>query len=132
MGKLTLYDENAKVLGHKNISHRDWFDENDREIQSLLEDKNCLHQKVLSATGTSRKSLLLLLKQKKYHLQRRLKQMKNSWWINLSRDIQSAFDTNDSKNMYASVKQTLALVSLLYHRSYLKINQPSARIQLKF
>ena len=31
--------------------------------------------------------------------------MKNSWWLNLSRDIQSAFDTNDSKNMYAFIKQ---------------------------
>jgi len=31
--------------------------------------------------------------------------MRNRWWLNLSRDIQNAFDRNDSKNMYALMKQ---------------------------
>ena len=36
---------------------RDWFDENDRQISKLLEDKNKLHQEYLSASDKDRESL---------------------------------------------------------------------------
>ena len=89
----------------KKGKHHDWFDENDSEIQKLLDDKNSLHHKILASSGSYKASLVLLWKEKKHLLQKKLRQMKNRWWDNLSTDIQSAFDRNDSKNMYALMKQ---------------------------
>ena len=42
--KTTLHSAALKVLGPDTRNHLDWFDENDAEIQTLLEEKRQLHQ----------------------------------------------------------------------------------------
>ena len=34
----------ATTLGHPSRKHQDWFDENDDEIESLLEEKHRMHK----------------------------------------------------------------------------------------
>ena len=48
LSKENMLDNTAKdVIGIKRRKHRDWFDENDVEIQCLLKKKQQLHNKTL-------------------------------------------------------------------------------------
>ena len=44
-------------------------------------------------------------KEHKATLQRELRKMKNEWWSNISREVQSAFDRKDTKNLYTLLRQ---------------------------
>ena len=49
--KDTLQKTTAEVAGFSSRKNKDWFDENDEEIQQLLQDKRSCHQRVLSNPG---------------------------------------------------------------------------------
>ena len=40
----TVHSSASTTLGHPSRKHQDWFDENDDEIQTLLEEKHRLHK----------------------------------------------------------------------------------------
>jgi len=46
--KTTLQDTTAKVAGHATGKNRDWFDENDAEIQDLLQKKCSCYETFLA------------------------------------------------------------------------------------
>ena len=39
-----VYSSAATIIGHPSRKHQDWFDENDEEIKSLLEENRRLHK----------------------------------------------------------------------------------------
>ena len=39
-----VHSSAATNIGHPSRKHQDWFDENDKEIKLLLEEKHCLHK----------------------------------------------------------------------------------------
>ena len=48
----TVHASAMDSLGPVSRKHRDWFDENDEEIQGLLEDKHQKHKAYLSDTSS--------------------------------------------------------------------------------
>ena len=103
--KSHVYNIGVEVLGLRKIKHRDWFDENDQEISSLLEAKNTLHVKHLNASGSDRVMLEQSLKEAKSSLQRKIRQIKNQWWSTISTNIQKAYNRKDSKTLYQLISK---------------------------
>ena len=48
------FDIGVDVLGLKKIKHRDWFNDNSVEINSLLDEKQKLHQKLVNCSKRER------------------------------------------------------------------------------
>ena len=46
--KTILQETKAEVVGLSTRKHQDWFDEADKEIRELLEDKNSCHNRLLA------------------------------------------------------------------------------------
>ena len=42
--KSAIMKTSAEVLGYTKIKNKDWFDENDKEIQDMLTEKRDVHQ----------------------------------------------------------------------------------------
>ena len=103
--KTTMYDTGLEVLGTKENKHRDWFDENSVLISNLIEEKNLSYDKLLSSSSSPTQSAKEDFKKVKGKLQRELRQIKNSWWSDLSAEIQSDFDRKDSKAFFTKIKK---------------------------
>ena len=100
-----IYSAGVEVLGLKKTVHRDWFDENDQEIMNLLETKKTLYNTLLNDNLKNRSIVEKKYKEHKANLQRELRRMKNEWWSNISREVQSAYDRKDTKELYSLLRQ---------------------------
>ena len=100
--KTTILQTSADVLGFSKRKNQDWFDANDEEIQALLETKRSAHQAQMALPNCP-------LKKKAFrcacnNLQRKLRDAKNTWWSELSREIQLYADTGNYRKFYESLK----------------------------
>ena len=53
-----VYETSVYTLGHTTRKHQDWFDENDAEISSLLEERRSAHDAFLVPTDKKPKTAL--------------------------------------------------------------------------
>ena len=62
-----VHSSAAATLGHPSRKHQDWFDENDKEIKLLLEEKHCLtrHIKMILALYQRRLPTTIFVRQSK-------------------------------------------------------------------
>ena len=100
-----VYASGVEILGLKKAIHRDWFDDNDQEIQDLLQTKKVLFDTLLNDNVKNRSAVEKKYKEHKATLQRELRKMKNEWWSNMSREVQSAYDRKDIKDLYTLLRQ---------------------------
>lgn len=103
--KTTVYDTGLAVVGTKENKHRDWFDENNVLINNLIEEKRKSHEKLLGSSSSSLESAKEDFKKAKSKLQCELRQIKNTWWADLSAEIQQDFDKKDSKAFFSKIKK---------------------------
>ena len=75
--------------------HGDWFNDNSVEINSLLDEKRKVHQKLLNCTDRERVRLKIEYRNVRRNVQLRIRQIKNQWWLDLSAEVQSAYDRKD-------------------------------------
>ena len=82
--------------------HQDWFDENDKEIQGLLEEKHQKHKAYLRNTSSvsSKTAYSNICKT----VQTRLRDMQDSWLRKKADEIQSCADRKDMKKFYDALK----------------------------
>ena len=100
--KTTILHTSADVLGFSKRKNQDWFDVNDEEILALLDIKRSAHQAHMALPHCP-------LKKKAFrcacnNLQRKLRDVKNTWWSELSREIQLYADTGNYRKFYESLK----------------------------
>ena len=100
-----VYSVGEDLLGFRQKKHKDWFDENDQNINALLLEKQHLYEKVLNASHRNKASAEKAYKEHKAILQRELRRMKNDWWANMSAQVQAASDRKDAKTMYGLLNQ---------------------------
>ena len=100
-----VYATGVEILGLKKAVHRDWFDDNDQEIKDLLQTKKILCDTLLNENLKNRSAVEKKFKEHKATLQRELRKMKNEWWSNISREVQSAYDGKDTKDLYTLLRQ---------------------------
>ena len=99
----TIREAAKETIGLKKRKHRDWFDENDTEIRTLLSEKNPAHN--ASLRNPSSVPLRNRFKELRAHVQRELRRIEDGWWVQLAEEIQSHADTNDMHNFYSSLKR---------------------------
>jgi len=99
-GRVTAAAE--EVLGLSRRKHRDWFDENRRDIKDLLDAKNNAHNSYLrdpTNVAARRK-----WQNSRAEAQRTLRLMEDAWWAERAREIQSLAEQNDMHSFYSSIK----------------------------
>ena len=90
------------TLGYIKRTHRDWFDENDSDVRSLLDELHSHHLRyIIDKSSIAKKDSYLQLKRK---AQATLRRMKDQWWKDRAADLQNAADRKDSKSFYAGLR----------------------------
>ena len=98
-----LMENASQALGYQTRKNRDWFQENSAEIRKLLHEKNAAHGACLR--NPSSVALRQKFSQLRSITQRKLREVENKWWLNLSREIQGFADTNNMHEFYDAVKK---------------------------
>ena len=100
--KSAILKTSEEVLGHIKKKNKDWFDENDKEIQDLLSMKRTAHQAHLAQPtcpvkkATFRRACSIL--------QRKLREIQNDWWDYLAMKTQLCADVGDYRGFYEALK----------------------------
>ena len=98
----TVHSSVMHSLGPVSRKHQDWFDENDKEIQGLLEEK---HQKRKAyRRNTSSVSSKTVYSNICKTVQTRLRDMQDSWLNKKADEIQSFADRKDMKKFFDALK----------------------------
>jgi hypothetical protein len=89
-------------LGPATRRNQDWFDENNEEIQTLLAEKHQLfraHQN--DPSSQAKKDAFTSARQK---VQKKLREMQDSWYSAKADEIQGYADSNNTKRFYDALK----------------------------
>ena len=98
----TIHSSAMDSLGPVSRKHQDWFDENDKEIQGLLEEKHQKHKAYLRNTSSvSNKTAYSNICKT---VQTRLRDMQDSWIRKKADEIQSFADRKDMKKFFDALK----------------------------
>ena len=100
-----IFDASVDMLGLKKAKYKDWFNGSSVEINSLLDEKRKVHQKLLNCTDGERERLKIEYNNVRRNVQLRLRQIKNKWWLDFSVEVQTACDRKDSKKLYSLLHQ---------------------------
>ena len=76
--KTIVFDTAAEVIGFRKTRHKDWFGEQDPEARRLLDDMHEKHLLWMNDKNSSAKKSVYV--QARSAAQRRLRQMKETWW----------------------------------------------------
>ena len=98
----TIHSSAMDSLGPVYRKHQDWFHENDKEIQGLLEEKHQKHKAYLRNTSSvsSKTAYSNICKT----VQTRLRDMQDSWLRKKADEIQSFADRKDMKKFFDALK----------------------------
>ena len=98
-----VVNETAKsVLGPKQRTHQDWFDDNDEQTTQLLQEKNSAF--ITWQNDHSSQAKKDRYKHLKKQAQRKLREMKDAWWDRKAEEVQMYADTHNSKKFISALK----------------------------
>lgn len=107
--KHLVYSTASETLGITARKHHDWFDENCEEIQSLLEEKHRLHRAYnIDPKSAAKKDAFSRVRQS---VQKKLREMQDTWLSRKADDIQSFADRHDMKNFYSALRDVYGPVT---------------------
>ena len=87
-----------EVLGYTTRNNKDWFDENNQEIQELLTQKRSAQQAHLAQPSCPEKKAAFRLVCSK------LQEIPNEWWTNLTKSTQMCADAGDNRGFYEALQ----------------------------
>ena len=104
-----VVNETAKsVLGPKQRIHQDWFDDNDKQITQLLQEKNKAFIIWQNDHGSQAKRDRY--KHLKKQAQRKLREMKDTWWTGKQKKCRCVLiHTTQKKSFSAPWRQSMDL-----------------------
>ena len=92
----------VETVGLRKRKSKDWFDDNDEAIEVLLAQRHSAYVEHLAdPSNTSKKNRYLSLKAT---AQKRLRQMKDTWFQGKATLLQHYADTNNSKRFFSEMK----------------------------
>lgn len=100
--KENVYTVAAHTLAFVKRKHKDWFDENDAEIDTIISRLHEAHKQHLVDKACCRKKQQY--QQAKQRLQQRTRQMENNWWDKIAEDLQLAADMKDFGSFHAGLR----------------------------
>jgi len=89
-----MYTAAKDVLGHPKLQHADWFDQNDMDLMTLIDEVRAYHQQSLTGMTTRRSNERLRNARSK--LQHATRQMKNKWWDHKAEELQGYVEAHMS------------------------------------
>ena len=89
----------VEVAGFSNRKNRDWFDENDAEIQNLLQKKRSYHDRPLASNDDQ--AAKAAYRAACSTLQTKLREIQNKWWLELAERTQLVQATTCSESLGA-------------------------------
>ena len=100
--KSAITDTCNEFLGLKQRKHQDWFDENDNDINKVTADaRKALREYLKDPRNEAKKKRHRELKAQ---VQVRTRALKNQWWVNKSREIQSLADSNNTRGFFRETR----------------------------
>lgn len=89
-------------VGYDKRKHQDWFDENDKEISNLIDEKR-------KAYTTWQNDSSSALKKQKYmqikaEVQRKCRTLKNRWWMAKSSEMENLIASNNTSAFFNATK----------------------------
>ena len=100
--KAVILETSETVLGHSKKKNKDWFDENNSYIQTLLTEKRTAHQAHLSHPSCPVKKASF--RQSNNILQRKLREVQDKWWERLAIETRKHADLGDYRSFYEDLK----------------------------
>ena len=100
--KTTILQTSEEILGFTTKRNKDWFDENNEEIQKFLVEKRSTHQAHLAHPSCPVKKAAF--RHICGNLQLKLRVMQNEWWTNLAVRTQQHADAGDFRAFYEALK----------------------------
>ena len=104
--KTAILQATNETLGFSIKKNKDWFDENNGEIQKMLATKRPAHQAHLAQASCPQKEAAFRLAGSTLH--RKLRNIQNEWWTNLAERTQHCADTGDYSGFYQALKVVYA------------------------
>lgn len=92
----------ARTVEKKKRQCSDWFDECDHEIKVILEAKRKAHEIFLSNPSKENKKEYQAIRRKS---QASIRKIRDTWWVNKTKKLQSFIDKGDSYNLYQGIKE---------------------------
>ena len=100
--KSTILQTSEEMLGFTTKKNKEWFDENNEEIQKLLAEKRSAHQAHLAHPSCPVKKAAF--RHICSNLRLKLRVMQNKWWTNLAVRTQQYADAGDFRGFYEVLK----------------------------
>ena len=97
------YKASFDSVGTTKRRHQEWFDENEKRIQSLLENKRVLHQMTLTQNSTE--DAKSRYRDACHEVQAKLRVMKDEWWDAKATEVQGVADRHEEKEFYTALKE---------------------------
>ena len=97
-----LYDTSAEQLEFQKKRHRDWLDESNEEIVTIVKEKNLTHNNYLSRPTRANK---LKWKELQRRVQRTTRDAKDKWWGDQARIKQRCADEGRIQAFYEGIKR---------------------------
>ena len=98
----TVHCTALELLGPARRSNKDWFDDNDEEIQRLLDSNHKARLAHQSDPNCSTKANIY--KRTRSTVQKSIRKMKDDWLSSKADEIQGYADCHDTKRFYDSIK----------------------------
>ena len=92
----------TETLGFVKRKHRDWFDESDLELSQILKDKNKAHNNFLSHPSLSNENKW---KNLQAETQRKLRGVRNEWWLDQAKTIQEYANEGKVQEFYEAIRR---------------------------
>ena len=96
------YETAEEVLGRPQRKHQDWFSEDDKRLDTLLEQRNIARSKLLSRNTRANRAKLVETRSK---LQQYTRELKSQWWEEKAESLQLAADRNDMREFYQGLRE---------------------------
>ena len=93
-----VYNTAKTYIGKPDRKHQDWFDSNDRELQTLMNRRDQVNQIVLQIRNT--RSTTAAYKDACGLLQKCTHALKSDWWERKAVELQRAADRNNMKGFF--------------------------------
>ena len=98
----TVYSTALEHLGPSTRKNQDWFDENEEGIQALITEKHQLFRAHQSDPSSQAKKDAFAAVRRK--VQKKLREMQDSWFSKKADEIQGYADSHDAKRFYSALK----------------------------
>ena len=100
--RTAVYNTAEKVCEKSKRKHQGWFDELDKHLGELLEQRKNAIVNMLQTNTRSNRSKYTEARRK---LQRYTRKLKSDWWEEKAESLQHAADKNDMKSFYRGLRE---------------------------